>query len=481
MEKSFQQAKNNKEELKRVINHYKTKDDTIGYIASIFLIENMKGLGTYDSKTDSMRLDLEHINADYLISNIDASLKVSRLNLIKGNISQTAFLEYILPYRLEYEGLSDWRKQCLDRYNSISGDLFNLKTFEEQAFYAVTNINNDLIDHFKYTNSESPAEFNNWQQLITRKSGDCWAMTNTITYPLRAMGIPTTIDFITSWGNSNGGGHAWNTLILKTRKTVPFLGFEASPPNYNPFKVYKTVMRFPAKIFRKTFSMNPLALSNLITNVNDIPVHLRFDRAIDVTDQYLSTKTVKVYIGNRSAPNIVYLSVFSNGQWQPVCGTPRKLGYYFFDKMVENILYIPTSFDSEKGVKLLGYPFFIRSGIIFSLKPNMSSLENITIGNTRSLVSDGLGLYGLNISKEVFYQRMENLMSGINTSKPLDNVTYKLFYWDGSWVLHSEVKKIPGKNLVFYNVPKNALLRLISPHDLRNSRIFSYKNGQVWW
>jgi len=481
LEKSFQLAKNNKEELKRVINHYKTKDDTIGYIASIFLIENMKGLGTYDSKTDSMRLDLEHINADYLISNIDASLKVSRHNLIKGNISQTDFLEYILPYRLGYEGLSNWRKQCLLRYNLISGDLSNLKTFEEQAFRAVANINNDLIDHFKYTNSESPAEFNNWQQLITRKSGDCWAMTNTITYPLRALGIPAAIDFITNWGNANGGGHAWNTLVLNNAKDIPFLGFETSPPDYNPFRIYKSIDRYPPKIFRKTFSKNEKALPNLISATDAIPYNLKFDRFVDVTDHYLSTKNIRITLKNRAGPEVAYLSVFSNGFWQPVYWSRVNSGSYMFDKMATGLLYMPSSFGNLRINEPLDNPFAVLGQKILRFKPNKRKFQDIKIDNTQSLELDALSLFGLDISKDTFFQRMEAVLSGKKTSKPIDGESYKLFYWDNGWVLTGEVKKIPEKELIFTKVPHNAIYRLISSKSNGKERIFSYHNGQVWW
>lgn len=192
--------------------------------------------------------------------------------------------------------------------NSYSGKLCTI----------ISEINENLIDHFKYSSKSQPADFQTWEELMNSKTGDCWAITNTITYPLRALGVPTAVDFITCRGNVNGGGHAWNALVLNNGKDIPFLGFEASPPDYSPFRIHKSLNRYPPKIFRKRFSKNTLALPMLASAQEVIPDTLNFDHVIDVTDHYLPTINIRVTLKKKRAPNIAYLSVFSNGTWQPV-------------------------------------------------------------------------------------------------------------------------------------------------------------------
>ena len=306
-------------------------------------------------------------------------------------------------------------------------------------------------------------------------------MTNTITYPLRALGIPAAIDFITNWGNVNGGGHAWNALVLNNDKDIPFLGFEASPPDYSPFRIYKSIDRYPPKIFRKTFSKNVKALPNLVSATDVIPYSLKFDRFVDVTDHYLPTKNIRVTLKNRAEPEVTYLSVFSNGFWQPVYWARINSGSYMFDKMAVGLLYMPSLFGNLRINEPLDYPFTVLGQKIVRFKPNKRKFQNIKIDNTQSLELEALGLFGLDISKNTFYQRMEAVILGKNRSKPINGETYKLFYWDNEWVLVGKKRKIPDKDLIFPTVPVNAIYRLLSSNDNGRKRVFSYNKGQIWW
>lgn len=95
---------------------------------------------------------------------------------------------------------------------------------------------------------------------------------------------------------------------------------------------------------------------------------------------------------------------------------------------------------------------------------------------------DALSLYGLNTPKAYFYRKMDSVMSGKLRSVPVDSVNYQLSYWDNNWISAGESRKMAGKDLVFSNVPKNAVFRLLAINLKGNERIFSYKNQvQEWW
>lgn len=60
--------------------------------------------------------------------------------------------------------------------------------------------------------------------------------------------------------------------------------------------------------------------------------------------------------------------------------------------------------------------------------------------------------------------------------------TYRLHYWDNSWISLGEKKAKRENRVVFDKVPKNALLLVENTSGGKEQRIFQYKNGrQVFW
>ena len=63
------------------------------------------------------------------------------------------------------------------------------------------------------------------------------------------------------------------------------------------------------------------------------------------------------------------------------------------------------------------------------------------------------------------------------------NSYYELFYWENEWK-SLEVQKGGKRDLVFQNIPRNALLRLKQTTEVDfklDERIFIYKDGEVIW
>lgn len=140
-------------ELEKVLWYYsQEKKDSLKLKAARFLIENMPGhytkvgdifercwdldasflgkkqLDLYASvyMTDGFYIteDITSITADYLIHHIDASFKLFEYSWVR-ELPFEMFLEYVLPYRLEYERLNLWRdslgvlKQSLEYQEAI--------------------------------------------------------------------------------------------------------------------------------------------------------------------------------------------------------------------------------------------------------------------------------------------------------------------------------------------------------------------------
>ncbi|MBO7581185.1 MAG: RICIN domain-containing protein [Bacteroidaceae bacterium] len=142
-EQALQQAGENRVELEKVLAHFKDDPDPLKYRAAKFLIENMpynftyegKTVEAYDSaylqmadeplpernqffkeRTDSIRfsdkrfaVDVQIIKADYLIRAIDEACDTWRRTQWQDDYDEELFFNYVLPYRILNEPLSDWR------------------------------------------------------------------------------------------------------------------------------------------------------------------------------------------------------------------------------------------------------------------------------------------------------------------------------------------------------------------------------------
>ena len=142
-EQALQQAGENRAEMEKVLAHFKDDPDPLKYRAAKFLIENMPyhytyegdALEAYDSaylqmadeplpdrnqffkeRTDSIRftdkrfaIDIQSVKADYLIRAIDDACDTWRSSSWQDDYDEDLFFNYVLPYRILNEPLSDWR------------------------------------------------------------------------------------------------------------------------------------------------------------------------------------------------------------------------------------------------------------------------------------------------------------------------------------------------------------------------------------
>ena len=142
-EQALQQAGENRAEMEKVLAHFKDDPDPLKYRAAKFLIENMPynctyegaAVQAYDSAylqmadeplperdrffkehTDSIRfsdkrfaVDIQTVKAEYLIHAIDEACDTWRRTTWQNDYDEDLFFNYVLPYRILNEPLSDWR------------------------------------------------------------------------------------------------------------------------------------------------------------------------------------------------------------------------------------------------------------------------------------------------------------------------------------------------------------------------------------
>jgi hypothetical protein len=251
---AINQAGNNKEEFKKVINHYqKGHCDSLNLRATRFLIENMPGHFSYDStdlyhyrsvvdtinamssrglsltvikrKVNPLLMDslisvyplsnvyskreddLTHVKSSMLIKNIDLAFKYYDQNPFKDSILFEDFLEYVLPYRIQNgDCLENWRSYLTQNY-FIKQNTSNVHQLCDSLLYNFNGITikKQVADEFPYIKVKN---------YLTSQSTNCPQKCWFNCLLLRSFGIPTTIDYVPAC-RVHEAGHEWNSIKLK--------------------------------------------------------------------------------------------------------------------------------------------------------------------------------------------------------------------------------------------------------------------------
>ncbi len=278
----LEKAGANRPELEKALFHYQTQDDSLKLQAAMFLIGNMEEhcyveyelrdssgkavdfnvLNYPDFKTlladvgsleklhgplDFERLekinDIETITADLIIANIDYAFKAWREKPWARGLSFQQFCEYVLPYRGSNEPLENWRGYFWDKFGRIEDEIED----SSDPIEAAAIINDDIKSWFKFDERYyfHPTDEGLAEMLETRM-GRCEDMTNLSIFAMRANGLAVTSDYTPHWANT-GNNHAWNAIVTREGKVIPFMGSESNPGQYQ-------LANKLAKAYRKTFS-----------------------------------------------------------------------------------------------------------------------------------------------------------------------------------------------------------------------------------
>jgi hypothetical protein len=482
-QKALAQAGKNRAEIEKVITHFKRSGNPLKLKAAYYLIENLpyqyhytgKGVAEcsrliqqavshrdYDiSHTgDSMKVkmdsidfstikkvrDIDVITSSFLIDNIESAFKSWEYPWAK-KLSYQQFCEYILPYKLINEKPENWRRFFQQKYQWVLDSIKN----KQNTMEACTIINNDLKKWFYFTKIDFPFD-PSFTDLLQLQSGRCPEEVQFTTYAMRAMGIPVTYDYVSSWANRNNA-HDWNALSYNN-KTIPFLGTEANPGSYKlEFPTPASVKSKKAKIFRKTYYPNNALIFN--NKEADIPPLFTNKLIKDVTRDYVPVSNVHLKLQlEEPDPKFAYLCVFNNLRWKPVHWSIVKNGEVNFTDMGRGIVYIPMVFE-ENTYSPCGLPFILQNnGDISFIKANKTIKKSITLDRKYPAGDDNKVERGNN---------------------------YQLFYWNNSWIsLGKQVAD--SESLTFNNVPDGALLWLRNLDKGEQERIFTINNNKIcWW
>lgn len=451
-------ADGNKAELEKVLEHY--HNDPEKHAAACFLITNM--IGCYSTKStyqDSVKRimsdalknepriggvfamnpevvkkwnnvpkhyvkesDLQTIKADFLIENIDQAFVVWRKYPWNRSLSFSDFCEYILPYRIGDEELSNWRQLFYERYSPL------LDTYSGNDVVEACNL---LIRELKreklYYNTEFSIPHMGGAYLFENRLGACREGCDIGIYAMRACGIPTAIDqYIYSPEYQNG--HTWNVVRDTTGKFLPFWfsQFEAR-------RDMKDDGRKKGKVYRDCFGLQEEIYEGIATDKN-VPAVFRNRFAKDVTANYTGPNEITIPISPEKE-EYVYLGVFSPKGWIPIDIARSEGRSVTFRNLEPNIFYQPLYVDATTQ-RPAGFPFWFSDTEVHLLAPDTTQQTEVMLKRKHSLVPLISGyLYRNTIGSkiesasnksfsnpELLYQITDTLVSNYYVFTPLHSI-----------------------------------------------------------
>lgn len=399
--------------------------------------------------------DIDTISPELLIKNIDLAFDAWKNNSWSKSYSFETFCEYILPYRSLSEPLEDWRTDYSELISqSISGRTDKPVDAATQTILALKN--------FRFLSSRpDPIPYLSPKQLLFRREGACNDLANLTLLACRSMGIAVTFDFTPEYGASSKR-HFWDTVIDENGKHIPFNGNCFGNPQGLPYAYNATEKRL-AKVFRKTYAIQLGALASIQDSISIPEGFLREKNTLDVTDEYVSTGTIRYPSGKTDQHETGYLNVFNLAKWRVVDWGKKIKNTLEFNNVGLNIVYLPSFYDSKsKKMILAPYPVLLdlnKQQLI--LKPNYEKTFSYNL--TRDLTKKDSGL-------------------DFNSFEVFENETYSLYVWDNGWK-KTEEAQATREHIKFSKMPDNGLFLALCPKSNGYERVFriNSQTKQLEW
>jgi hypothetical protein len=300
-------------------------------------------LDTYQLGKPVVKVDIRHITADYLINNIDLAFKVWQETPWGKGITFEIFCEEILPYRVGYEPLENWREKVLASF----ADLY--RSFTKDT--GMTSVKACIMMNDKLPRFRMDKDFNrmSYSQLMASTRGTCDDMAVLTVFAMRGLGIPVTHEYTPKYMEA-ATGHSWNAVNDSVH--LSFLGTET-----NPGLVHQGNTALSAKIYRTVYANQ----ANIITDMKNIPQALnRINNSIDVTPEYANCADVQVPVLNShlNETGYAYLAILQGKEWCPVGWGIVQDDHIQFLSVRKNIYYLPVYYNN--GVQSpASYPFIL--------------------------------------------------------------------------------------------------------------------------
>ncbi len=389
--------------------------------------------------------DIANIKAEYLIKNIDDAFQEWRSSPHYKNISFNNFCEYILPYRVSTEPLQPWRTAYNKEFNWVN-DKYKTGGLVPALSYVSTDFKNWFTNTFSWQSSKEPLPRLGASQLLFRKKGPCEDIADLVVFTMRSQGIPAAVDYVPFWATATAS-HFMNSVFDGQMHPISLdvAGYPA---------VNNVLAREPSKVLRLTYSKQPGTIAEKEKLKNIPPGFLRVNTYLDVTDHFWKSGDLNCKLFPMvNQPKYAYVCVFNGLGWRPTWWATIINNAASFKNMPKGVVFLPVYYVNGS-IKPAGYP--VAEGYHHELVLTPDTVHKGII----SIKED---------PKYLVYQ---------------SGKSYKLFYWNNTWkLLGKRIAAINSHELLFTNVPRNALYLLVPEYSEKKERPFMVMDdGKViWW
>ena len=378
--------------------------------------------------------DSRQLTADYLSRNIKSAFQFYGQSW-NAHLSDSAFFEYVLPYRVGDEYLEDWRQFFLDKYGYIldslqaTGQVITTRLFANEILKVLKQREVKILQTNIYSKTLRPST------LDKIKVGQCTDYSDYVNFVMRTFGIPCAKDGIFDW-------HCWNAVLTPDSTLDCIVECTFEDKHLDNWLFYVGWKNLP-KIWRETFSENPESLAK-ICGKEPIPPFFRNANMVDVSKEYFDGYDDDFEIQNNPNSNkFAYLKVWNN-KFQFVDWSSIENGKCKFLNVSDSVVYFPSFYDGRKDLPM-SYPFVITTEGRHDFVPNHEEPQQMVLYRK----------YFIKRAHNVFLKRMlDGYFVGANNPEFSDST---LIY------TISEMPKMHWNEIELKSVKKFKYIKYVSP------------------
>ncbi|MCQ2973493.1 MAG: hypothetical protein MJ211_01635 [Bacteroidales bacterium] len=293
--------------------------------------------------------DKSQLTTQYLKQNILDAFKYYQQSW-NSYLPDTAFFQYVLPYRVGDEPLEDWRNFFIQKYGYILDSLINTNQPISTELLATEILKVLKLREIKTLQTNVYSKTLRPSTLDKIKVGQCTDYCDYVNFVMRTFGIPCAKDGIFDW-------HCWNAILAKDSTIDVYVECTPEDQHLKNWLFYTGWKNLP-KIWRETFTKNPNSLAE-IHGEEPIPQYFKNPYMVDVSNEYFEGQSADFQVDNNPYnSNFAYLKVWNNKfvyvDWAKIEKDNAK-----FNNISDSVVYFPSYYNSQKEQKPLSYPFVI--------------------------------------------------------------------------------------------------------------------------
>ncbi len=488
----------NRKELRDYLDYYSKPEDSIKLKAAYFLVGNMPGhyglrykLTSVFSDSIDYRLitrktskdyrlnldslgarfkvaggayDIHKITSSFLVENTDLAFEAWEKPWCR-HLNFEQFCEYILPYRVQNEALSNWRRYFSQKYRWIADSVSDPNDTRAVCAYLQEQLKKEVSYNKGYAKYYSG--YVGYEILNNVGIGACQQLANYNTMCMRACGIPITNDQILRWATADTG-HIYNTINCNDSVTNYFFSLSDGPPI--PFQECGKKGNRAVKVWRRTYGKQQNKILAL-KETQEIPPSFTDVHHQDVTPYFSDVDTLQLKLSRLPEDGgLVYLCLFDQNRIKPVEWSEVSTdSVVTFKNTTKGLMYEIKGYRNKEFYPI-GYPVYLnQNGETLEKRPDYTQVCDLA-----------------------FMRKAKG--GGISRIDGIDRY-FNIWMWDFGWKSF-EVKGKPyiikntrrweaienpdkTNSVVYYrlkfkNIPKQGLYKIE-----KNNRLFFVKNGRL--